>query len=60
MMISPVSTTMTCAVCRLHGGPFEVDEAAMHVATHNRFHHGGAPIAIAMTSACRCVQIAAA
>jgi hypothetical protein len=60
MMINPASTTMTCPVCQLSGGPFEVDEAALYVATHNRFHHRGAPVAVAMTSACRPDQPAAA
>jgi hypothetical protein len=50
MMISQTSTTLTCPECQLDGGPFEVDEAALHVATHNRLHHGGAPIAVAITS----------
>jgi hypothetical protein len=50
-MISPASTTMICPVCELSGGPFGPDEAALLVATHNRFHHGGAPIAIATSAA---------
>jgi hypothetical protein len=60
MMIGLSSTTMTCGVCQLSGGPFEVDEAALHVATHNRFHHAGAPIAVAMTAARKADQAAAA
>jgi len=60
MIISPTSTTMICHVCQLSGGPFTVDEAALHVVTHNRIHHAGAPIAFAVTSACRSEQPAAA
>jgi hypothetical protein len=53
MMISPTTTTtMTCPECQLDGGPFEVAEVALHVATHNWLHHAGAPIAIAVTSVC--------
>ena len=51
MITNPASTTMTCPVCRLSGGPFTVDEAALHAATHNRFHHAGASTAVAVTSA---------
>jgi hypothetical protein len=51
MMITTTSA-MTCHQCHLDGGPFPVDEALLHVATHNRLHHGGAPIAVAVTSAC--------
>jgi hypothetical protein len=60
MITSSASTTMTCPVCRLSGGPFTLDEAALHVATHNRFHHGGAPTAVAVVSADRCDHAAAA
>jgi hypothetical protein len=60
MVISAASTTMICPVCELTGGPFRVDEAALHVATHNRFHHAGAPVAIALTRAGRGDQPAAA
>jgi hypothetical protein len=41
---------MICRVCRLSGGPFRRDEAALHLVTHNRFHHGGAPTAVALAS----------
>jgi hypothetical protein len=58
MMITATSA-MTCHQCDLDGGPFPADEAVLHVATHNRLHHGGAPIAVAMTSACT-ADIAAA
>jgi hypothetical protein len=58
MMITATSA-MTCHQCHLDGGPFSVDEAVLHVATHNRLHHGGAPIAVAVTSACT-ADIAAA
>jgi len=51
--ISPAGTTMTCSVCELSGGPFQVDEAAIHAATHNRVHHRGAPVAIVTTSVSR-------
>jgi hypothetical protein len=51
---------MICAVCQLSGGPFTVEEAALHVATHNRIHHGGAPTAVAVPSVDRCDHIAAA
>jgi hypothetical protein len=60
MMTSPGSTTMTCHVCRLTGGPFTADEAALHAATHDRFHHGGAPTAITVASAAQCDHAAAA
>jgi hypothetical protein len=50
MMTSSADTMMICPVCRLGGGPFHVDEAALHLATHNRFHHAGAPIAVACGS----------
>jgi hypothetical protein len=49
--MSAASTTMTCSRCQLSGGPFTVDEAAMHIATHNRFHHAGTPTAFASSSA---------
>src|SRR6476659_188301 len=51
MSTSAAVTTMTCSRCQLSGGPFTVDEAALHVATHNRFHHAGTPIAFASNSA---------
>jgi hypothetical protein len=54
------STTMTCRECQLSGGPFSVDEAALHVATHNRFHHKGAPTAFVLSSACGSDKAAAA
>jgi hypothetical protein len=60
MIISLASTTMICHVCQLSGGPFTVDEAAMHAATHNRLHHAGAPTAFAVTSASRSDDAAAA
>ena len=47
MTISAASTTMICCRCRLSGGPFSVDEAALHVATHDRLHHGRRPTAFA-------------
>src|SRR3954447_19498944 len=43
MMISQTSTTLTCPECQLDGGPFDVDEAALHVATHNRLHMAAPP-----------------
>jgi hypothetical protein len=48
--ISAASTTMICCRCQLSGGPFTVDEAALHVATHNRLHHGRKPTAFAWTT----------
>jgi hypothetical protein len=60
MITSSASTMMTCPVCQLSGGPFTVDEAALHMATHNRFHHAGAPTAIAVALAYRCDHPAAA
>ena len=60
MITSSASTMMTCPVCQLGGGPFTVEEAALHVGTHNRFHHAGAPTAIAVASAYRCDYPAAA
>jgi hypothetical protein len=50
MITSSVSTLMTCPVCQLSGGPFATDEAALHVATHDRFHHAGAPTAVTLAS----------
>jgi hypothetical protein len=50
-MISTASSAMTCRECHLDGGPFSVDEAVLHVATHNRLHHGGAPTATAVALA---------
>jgi hypothetical protein len=44
---------MICPVCELTGGPFNGEEAALHLVTHNRFHHAGAPIAVALTAALR-------
>jgi hypothetical protein len=49
--ISAASTTMICCRCQLSGGPFTADETALHVATHNRVHHGGKPIAFAWSPA---------
>jgi hypothetical protein len=49
--ISAASTTMICCRCELRGDPFAVDEAALHVATHDRFHHGGKPTAFAWSPA---------
>ena len=46
-----ISTTMICCRCQLSGGPFAADEAALHVATHNRVHHGGKPTAFAWSPA---------
>jgi hypothetical protein len=60
MITSSGSTMMTCPVCQLSGGPFTLDEAALHVATHNRVHHAGAPTAIALTAAHRYDHSAAA
>ena len=50
MITSSASTMMICPVCQLDGGPFHVNEAALHVATHNRLHHAGAPTALALAS----------
>ena len=50
MNTSSASTMMICPECQLSGGPFLADEAALHLATHNRFHHAGAPTAMATTA----------
>jgi len=60
MMTNPASTMMVCSVCGLDGGPFQAAEAALHVATHDRFHHAGAPTAVALTSVSRAEHPAAA
>ena len=48
--ISAASTTMICCRCELSGGPYTADEAALHVATHDRLHHGRRATAFAWTS----------
>jgi hypothetical protein len=53
MITSSRNTMMTCPVCELSGGPFNDEEAALHIVTHNRFHHAGAPTAVAVTAALR-------
>jgi hypothetical protein len=58
--ISAASTTMICCKCQLSGGPFTVDEAALHVATHDRLHHGRKPTAFARTSGAASVDAEAA
>jgi hypothetical protein len=47
MNTSAASTMMICPECDLSGGPFQVEEATLHLTTHNRFHHAGAPTAMA-------------
>ena len=49
MTISAASTTMICCRCELSGGPFTAEEAALHVATHDRLHHGRRATAFAWT-----------
>jgi hypothetical protein len=51
MITSSANTMMICPVCELSGGPSDDEEAALHLVTHNRFHHAGAPTAIALTAA---------
>ncbi len=53
MTTSSANTMMICPVCELTGGPFNDEEAALHLVTHNRFHHAGAPTAVALTAALR-------
>ena len=60
MTISAASTTMICCRCQLSGGPFTADEAALHVATHNRLHHGRKPTAFASTLGAASADAAAA
>jgi hypothetical protein len=44
---------MICPVCELSGGPFNDEEATLHLVTHNRFHHAVARTAVALTAALR-------